>query len=300
MGQLVNDGHLVDEHAADHRQQRRLGPFRVAPVGFGAMRLTGPGVFGPPPDRSAALALLRAAVDSGVNHVDTAEYYGPTVVNELIREALHPYPPDLVIVSKVGARRDRAGRVLVHDQPEQLRSGIQDNLRSLRVDQVPVVNLRLMRQTAPDALFEDQLAAMIAARDEGLVAAIGLSNITVAHLLHALRFTEVACIQNAYNLVDRSSQRVLDACTQRGIAFVPFAPLGSGVARRGSMLGPQVTRVAARLGCTAAQLALAWALSMSPNVLLIPGTASPAHLQENLAAATIDLDADARRELANV
>lgn len=274
--------------------RRRLGPFSVSPIGFGAMRLTGPNVFGPPRDRAGALAVLREAVDRGVNHIDTAQYYGPDVVNELIREALHPYPPELVLVSKVGAGRDREGGVSTADEPEQLRRGIEENLRTLGVDTLPVVNLRLMRDTGPDAFFDDQLAAMISARDDGLITAIGLSNITLAHLLHALRFTEVACVQNAYHLADRRSQPVLDECTRRGIAFVPFAPLGFGMFGPDSVLGrPQVEREAARLGVTEAQVALAWTLAASPNVLLIPGTSSVEHLRENLAAAAVHLDAEA-------
>jgi aryl-alcohol dehydrogenase-like predicted oxidoreductase len=171
---------------------RPLGPFVVSPIGFGAMRPTGPNVFGPPKDRGDALILLREAVQSGVDHIDTAQYYGPNVVNELIREALHPYPAELILVSKVGARRDRDGGVLTDDEPRQLRQAIEENLRTLGVEALPIVNLRLMRDTGPDAFFDDQLDAMISARDDGLIKSIGLSNVTLAHLL-ALRFTEVAC-----------------------------------------------------------------------------------------------------------
>jgi pyridoxine 4-dehydrogenase len=273
--------------------RRPLGPFSVSPIGFGAMRLTGPNVFGPPRDRAEAIAVLREAVDRGVDHIDTAQYYGPDVVNELIREALHPYPSGLVLVSKVGAGRDREGGVLTDDEPDQLRRGIEENLRTLGIDALPVVNLRLMRDTGPDAFFDDQLDAMISARDGGLIKAIGLSNITLAHLLHALRFTEVACVQNAYHLADRRSQPVLEECTRRGVAFVPFAPLGFGQSGPDSVLGrPDVVREAARLGVTAAQVALAWTLAASPNVLLIPGTSSLDHLRENLAVADFHLDAD--------
>jgi len=265
------------------------------------MRLTGPNVFGPPRDRAGAVAVLREAVDRGVDHIDTAQYYGPDVVNELIREALHPYPPGLVLVSKVGAGRDREGGVFTDDEPGQLRRGIEENLRTLGVDTLPVVNLRLMRETGPDAFFDDQLAAMISARDDGLITAIGLSNITLAHLLHALRFTEVASVQNGYHLADRRSQPVLDECTRRGIAFVPFAPLGFGMSGPDSVLGrPQVVREAARLGITSAQVALAWTLAASPNVLLIPGTSSLDHLLENMAAANVHLDAEALSRLSAV
>jgi pyridoxine 4-dehydrogenase len=274
--------------------RRPLGPFSVSPIGFGAMRLTGPNVFGPPRNRADAVAVLREAVDRGVDHIDTAQYYGPDVVNELIREALHPYPPGLVLVSKVGAGRDRDGGVFNDDEPDQLRRGIEENLRTLGVDALPVVNLRLMRDTGPDAFYDDQLDAMISARDDGLITSIGLSNITLAHLLHALRFTEVACVQNAYHLANRRSQPVLEECTRRRIAFVPFAPLGFGQSGPESVLGrPRVEREAARLGITPAQVALAWTLAASPNVLLIPGTSSLDHLRENLAVSNVHLDAEA-------
>jgi pyridoxine 4-dehydrogenase len=274
--------------------RRPLGPFSVSPIGFGAMRLTGPNVFGPPRDRAEAIAVLREAVDRGVDHIDTAQYYGPDVVNELIREALHPYPPGLVLVSKVGAGRERDGGVVTDDEPDQLRRGIEDNLRTLGLDALPVVNLRLMRDTGPDAFFDDQLDAMISARNDGLITAIGLSNITLDHLLHAVGVTEVACVQNAYHLADRRSQLVLEECTRRGIAFVPFAPLGFGQSGPDSVLGrPEVIREAARLDVTPAQVALAWTLAASPNVLLIPGTSSMEHLRENLAAADVHLDAEA-------
>jgi pyridoxine 4-dehydrogenase len=278
--------------------RRRLGPHLVSPIGFGAMRLTGPNVFGPPADRVEAIAVLREAVESGVDHIDTAQFYGPSVVNELIREALHPYPPELVLVSKVGARRDRRGGVLVDDEPEPLRHAIEDNLRTLAVDQLAVVNLRLMRRTGPDALFDDQLAAMTAARDDGLIGSIGLSNASHAHLLHALRCTEIACVQNAFHLLNRASQPVLDECTRRDIAFVPFAPLGSGQTGPNSVLtAPELARVAAGLASTPAQVALAWTLTTAPNVLLIPGTSSVRHLRENLAASTLHLDDEALRRL---
>ena len=277
---------------------RPLGPFSVSPIGFGAMRLTGANVFGPPENRAGAIALLREAVELGVDHIDTAQYYGPDVVNELIREALHPYPPQLVLVSKVGARRDQQGGVLADDAPEQLRRGIEENLKTLCLDALPIVNLRLMRGTEPDALFDDQLGAMISARGDGLIQAIGLSNITLAHLVQALRVTDIACVQNAFHLANRAAQPVLDECTRRGIAFVPFAPLGSGSADTKAVLAaPQVVRAATRLGCTPAQVALAWTLTVSPNVLLIPGTSSRHHLRENLDATYIRLDADAVRQL---
>jgi len=287
--------------ASQGSNRRQLGPFSVAPLGYGAMRLAGENVFGPPKDRREAVALLREAVERGVDHIDTAQYYGPDIVNELIHEALYPYPPELVIVSKVGAGRDARAGIFAADSPTELRRGIEDNLRTLRIDTLPVVNLRLMRTSGPDAYFDDQLTAMMSARDEGLIASIGLSNITLDHLLHALASTDIACVQNAFHLLNRLSQPVLDECTRRGIAFVPFAPLGSGETGATSVLAaPRVVRVAARLGCTAAQLVLAWTLGVAPNVLLIPGSSSRDHLRENLAAADLHLDPDAGAELASV
>jgi pyridoxine 4-dehydrogenase len=283
-----------------------LGKFTVGRVGFGAMQLPGPGVFGPPRDRDQALAVLRHAVELGVNHIDTAQYYGPDVANELIHEALHPYPAGLALVSKVGGQRDDTGNWLSAHEPDELRQGIEDNLRSLEIDQLTAVNLRVMdAEAAPNEpakvdreLFDRQLAAMIQARDDGLIAGIGLSNIVLEHLQIALDRTEIACVQNAFNLVDRTSQPVLDACAERGIAFVPFFPLGSGFTADNPVLGNAVIqRTAAELGRTPAQIALAWTLSVAPNVLLIPGTSSVQHLGENLAVADIELDEDTRQQL---
>jgi len=279
-------------------QRRSLGLLSVSPIGLGAMRLAGPNVFGPPDSRDDAIALLREAVNSGVDHIDTAYYYGPAVVNEIIREALYPYPTDLVLVSKVGARRGRRGEIFADDEPSRLRSGIEDNLRTLGVERIAVVNLRLMRTSVPDAFFDDQLQAMVAARDDGLIGAVGLSNVTLAHLRHAISFVDVACVQNEYHPADRRSQPVLDECRQRDIAFVPFAPLGFGLS---SLLAdPTVARVAARSGCTAAQACLAWALAIAPNMLLIPGTSSRHHLQQNLAASQINLDSDALFDISQI
>ena len=279
-------------------ERRALGRHQVSPVGFGAMRLAGPNVFGPPRDRNQAITVLREAVRSGVNHIDTAQFYGPDVVNELIREALHPYPAQLVLVSKVGARRDGRGGVLQDDEPEQLRRSIEANLQTLGVDTLPVVDLRRMRDTEPDAFFDDQLDAMITARDDGLIESIGLSNVTLAHLLHALQVTEIACVQNYYHIADRRSQPVLDECTHRGIAFVPFAPLGFGQSGATSVLGaPQVVEEAERLAVSPAQLVLAWTLAIAPNTLLIPGTSSLDHLRDNLASSSVELDADAMHRL---
>ncbi|HEV7526179.1 MAG TPA: aldo/keto reductase [Acidimicrobiia bacterium] len=272
-------------------EMRSLGPFSVAPVGLGAMRLTGPNVFGPPPDRREALRVLREAVALGVNHIDTAQFYGPNIVNELIREALHPYPRELILVSKVGARRDTRGGILADDEPHQLRRAIEDNLRTLDVESLAVVNVRLMRNTEPDSFFDDQIGAMIAARDDGLIQSIGLSNVSRAHLTRALQMTDVACVQNFFHVASRESQPVLEECTRRGIAFVPFGSLGFGVTGPDAVLRrPEVLEQAARTGVTPAQLVLAWALALAPNMLLIPGASSVDHVRENLDAAAVQLD----------
>jgi pyridoxine 4-dehydrogenase len=275
-----------------------LGGFSVARIGFGAIQLPGPGAFGPARDRNAALAVLRRAVELGVNHIDTAQFYGPDVSNELIREALHPYPANLALVSKVGARRDDAGGWVPLTDPADFRSDIEANLRTLGVDQLAAVNFRLMDSDRPDERFDELLSVMIAARDEGLIGGIGLSNTTREHLLHALERTEIACVQNAFSLVNRSSDPVLRECETRGIAFVPFFSLRSPFAPPDQVLGHQVVReAAARLGHTPAQIALAWTLNVASNVVMIPGTSSVGHLEENLAVADIELDGDTREQL---
>jgi aryl-alcohol dehydrogenase-like predicted oxidoreductase len=264
------------------------------------MQLPGPGVFGPPRDRAQALAVVRRAVELGVNHIDTAQYYGPDVANQLLREALYPYPEDLALVSKVGAERDDKGGWLPAGRPEQLRAGVLDNLRSLGVERLDAVNLRLMdaAHDNPDVSFDEQLDAMIAIREEGLIAGIGLSNCSLEQLHHALDRTEIVCVQNPLNLVDRSSMPVLRACQERGIAFVPFFPLGSAFGGANRVLGhPDLIATASDLGATPAQVALAWVLALAPNTLLIPGTASLAHLEENMAAASISLDDHALKTL---
>ena len=277
-----------------------LGQYQVHRIGFGAMQLPGPGVFGPPRDRDQALAVLRRAVELGVNHIDTAQFYGPDVANQLIREALHPYPQGLALVSKVGARRDQTGAWLPAQQPAELRAAIEQNLETLGTDRLAAVNLRVMGPdgdaSAPGEvdreLFDRQLTTMIEARDEGLIGGIGLSSISREHLEIALQRTDIACVQNAYNLLDRSSQPVLDACTARGIAFVPFFPLGSAFVPENPVLGhPEIRKAASELGRTPAQVALAWTLAAAPNMLLIPGTSSVAHLEENLAVADIEVPA---------
>jgi pyridoxine 4-dehydrogenase len=278
-----------------------LGRFSVSRIGFGAMQLPGPGVFGPPRDRDEALAVLQRAVELGVDHIDTAQFYGPDVANELIREALFPYPENLALVSKVGGRRDDTGGWLPVAEPAELRRDIENNLSTLGVDRLAVVNLRLMDSDVSDQLFDDRISVMIAARDEGLIDGIGLSAVTHRQLLHALERTDIACVQNAFNLVDRSSGPVLDECTARGIAFVPFFPLGAAFLKPNPVLSHQVVQnIAERLGHTPAQIALAWTLSVAPNILLIPGTSSVRHLEENLGVADIELDDETREQLTAV
>jgi len=281
-----------------------IGSYTVGRVGFGAMQLPGPGVIGPPRDHDQALAVLRRAIELGINHIDTAQFYGPNVANELIREALHPYPANLALVSKVGARRDEAGAWQPAQEPDKLRADIEENLRTLDIDRLAAVNLRIHAGDPTSIgpvdreLFDAQLSAMIKARDEGLIAGIGLSSISLEHLQIALDRTEIVCVQNAYNLLDRTSQPILDSCLERGIAFVPFFPLGSAFTPDNPVLGhPAVQSEAAKLGRTPAQIALAWTLSVAPNVLLIPGTSSVPHLEENTAVADVELDDDTRTQL---
>jgi pyridoxine 4-dehydrogenase len=262
-----------------------LGPVTVSRVGFGAMQLPGPGVFGPPRDRDAALAVLRRAVELGVEHIDTAQAYGPDVSNELIKTALFPYPDNLALVSKVGVRRDASGGWVPADDPAQLRQDIEENLRGLEVERLAAVNLRLNEGARPDQRFDDQLAEMVKAREDGLLYAVGQA--------------DIVCVQNQLNVAERASMPVLEECYARGIAFVPFFPLGSAFGGSNAVLGSrQVVQAAQRLGHTRAQVALAWMLSLRPNVLLIPGTSSVRHLEENLAASDIELDQQAQDELA--
>jgi pyridoxine 4-dehydrogenase len=271
----------------------RLGDKTVWRVGYGAMQLAGDGVYGPPRDRDEAVAVLRAAIDDGVDHIDTAQYYGPAVVNSLIREALFPYPDGLALVSKVAARRDGTGGVVPYDDPDQLRAGIEENLATLGVEQLTAVNLRVLDNAVPDQRFVEQLGALVAARDEGLIAGVGISNVTHRHLLMALEITDVVCVQNAYNLADLSSEPVLDECIARNIPFVPFCPLGWPKKQHDTIqTNPTVTAVADSHGATPAQVALAWLLAIADNVLLIPGTRSRGHLAENLAAGSLSLRED--------
>lgn len=275
-----------------------LGSHEVRRIGYGAMQLSGDNVFGPPRDRDEALRVLRLAVESGINHIDTAQYYGPGTVNEVIREALYPYPSDLAIVSKVAARRDDRGAVLVYDEPDQLRQGIEENLATLGVAQLAAVNLRLIDESAPGNRFDEQLAALVRARDEGLIDGIGLSNISRGHLHRALSQTQVVCVQNLFNLADQRSFDLLRDCTANGIAFVPFCPLGWPRSVQNTILtSPVLQSIAARLGATPAQIALGWLLDLAPNILLIPGTRTREHLAENIRSGSVRLDDSARAEL---
>jgi pyridoxine 4-dehydrogenase len=280
-----------------------LGSRPVHRIGFGAMRLPGPGVWGPPTDRDAAIAVLRRAVELGVDHIDTAQYYGPDVANELIRAALHPYPEGLLIATKVGARRGPDREWLPAVTPPELRDAVHDNLRSLGLERLALVNLRLIGEgdgiADPGVPLAEMLGALIELRHDGLIEAIGVSAVTVEQLHEARAMTEIACVQNHFSLLDSSGAEVLAACGELGIAFVPFFPLGGG-----NIIGTQqllerdgLRAVAARHGATPAQVALAWMLSLGSHVLAIPGTSSVAHLEENLAAGAIELDAEDRSAL---
>jgi aryl-alcohol dehydrogenase-like predicted oxidoreductase len=271
----------------------KLGPHDVGRIGFGAMQLAGPGVFGPPRDRDGALAVLRRAVELGVDHIDTSQYYGPDVVNELIREALHPYPEGLRLVTKIGARRDGEGGWLPALGLAELRAGVEDNLRTLGVERLTLVNLRLLEGGDAPPLAE-MLGALEDMRREGKLELIGLSNVTRAQLEEALELVAIAGVQNQYSVLDRSNEDVLELCRERGLAFVPFFPLGSAFTGGPRKLGEDlaIAGVAARHAATPSQVALAWLLQRGEHILLIPGTSSVLHLEENLAAADVQLDAD--------
>lgn len=274
----------------------RLGSHQVDRMGFGAMQLPGPGVFGPPRDPEQAGAVLRRVAELGIDHIDTAQFYGPKVANELLREVLHPYPAGLALVSKVGARRDGTGAWLPAQTPDELKAGVEENLSTLGVDRLAAVNLRRHDDGGTD--FDAQLEAMIGMRDERLFDGIGLSSVSLEYLDRALTRTEIVCVQNAYNLADRASEPVLTRCEEVGITFVPFFPLGSAFAHENPVLGhPGVLKTAARMSATPAQVALAWLLAHSPSIALIPGTSSVRHLDENHAAADIELDEEAMSDI---
>ena len=271
-----------------------LGGRPVGRIGYGAMQLAGPGVFGPPRNRDAALAVLRRAVELGVDHIDTSQYYGPDVVNDLIREALHPYPEGLRLATKVGALRDAEGGWLPAQRPAELRAAVEENLRSLQVERMDLVNLRLLPgDGAPEVPLAEQLGALEDLRAEGKLALIGVSNVTREQAEEALELVALASIQNGYSLLDRSSEDLLELCRQRDLAFVPFFPLGSAFTGGPARLAtdPIVSHIATKHGATPSQIALAWLLHRDERILLSPGTSSVAHLEQNLAVAAIALDA---------
>jgi pyridoxine 4-dehydrogenase len=268
-----------------------LGDRTVKRLGYGAMQLAGPGVFGPPKNRDAALAVLREAVASGVNHIDTSDFYGPHITNQLIREALHPYPDDLVIVTKIGARRGTDGSWLPAFSPEELTQAVHDNLRNLGVDVLDVVNLRVMfdMHGPAEGSIEAQLGVLTELQRKGLIRHIGLSNVTPKQVEEGRRISKIVCVQNQYNLAHRSDDALVNELGRHGIAYVPFFPLGGFSPLQSSILSD----VARRLEVTQMQVALAWLLQRAPNILLIPGTSSVAHLRENIATAELDLPQDA-------
>jgi pyridoxine 4-dehydrogenase len=275
-------------------QTATLGSHTVNRIGFGAMQLAGPNVFGPPRDPDASRAVLRRAIELGVDHVDTSQYYGPDVVNELIREALAPYPAGLRIVSKVGGKRDDSGAWLPAQRPEELRASVEENLATLGVESLAAVNLRLIDGDGeePRVPLAEQLGTMEDLRREGKIEAIGISSVDRATVEEALELVDLVCVQNAFSIVQRDSQDVLELCAERGIAFVPFFPLGSAFTGGPGAIAadPRVSQVAAKHGATTSQIALAWLLHRDPHILLIPGTSSVGHLEENLGAAAISLD----------
>jgi pyridoxine 4-dehydrogenase len=272
-----------------------LGSRTVHRMGFGAMHLAGPGVFGPPRDHDAALALLREAVASGVDHIDTSDYYGPHVTNQLIREALWPYPPDLVIVTKVGAARRADGSVRSATTPPDLTRAVHDNLRNLGVDVLEVVNFRVMIDefTPAEGSIEEQFTALAELQRQGLIRHLGISHATAGQVAEARGIAEVVCVQNRYNLSHRADDALINHLAAEGVAYVPYHPLGGVSALQSSML----SEVAAGRGATPMQVALAWLLQRSPNILLIPGTSSLKHFRENLRAAPLKLPEHARESL---
>ncbi|MEI5681372.1 MULTISPECIES: aldo/keto reductase family oxidoreductase [unclassified Mesorhizobium] len=272
-----------------------LGDRTVKRLGYGAMQLAGPGVFGPPRDHDAALAVLRAAVAAGVNHIDTSDFYGPHVTNRIIREALHPYADDLVIVTKIGARRGADGSWLPAFTPEELTQAVHDNLRNLGLEAMDVVNLRIMFDThgPAEGSIEAPLSALAELQRQGLVRHIGLSNVTPTQIAEGRRIAEIVCVQNQYNLAHRADDALIDDLARDGIAYVPFFPLGGFNPLQSSTLND----VAKRLDATLMQVALAWLLRRAPNILLIPGTSSVGHLKENLAAGGLVLSDDVVMEL---
>ncbi|WP_106130336.1 aldo/keto reductase family oxidoreductase [Pseudosporangium ferrugineum] len=266
----------------------------VTRMGYGAMQLAGPHVFGPPADRAAAVAVLREVVELGITHIDTSDFYGPHVTNQIIREALHPYAESLHLVTKVGARRDAEGGWPRARKPEELRRAVHENLENLGLEVLDVVNLRVGGFDAPEpGSIEEPFTALAELREQGLIRHLGLSTVNAEQLAEAQAIAPVVCVQNYYNLAHRVDDDLVDSLAAQGIAYVPYFPLGGFTPLQSDVLG----RVAARLGASPLSVALAWLLRRSPNILLIPGTSSVAHLRENVAGAGLDLPADALREL---
>ena len=267
-----------------------LGDRTVKRIGYGAMQLAGPGVYGPPKDHTGALAVLRAAVAAGVDHIDTSDFYGPHVTNQLIKEALDPYPADLTLVTKIGAKRGTDKSWNRANSPEELTSAVHDNLNNLGLEALDVVNLRIMFGHGPtEGSIEAQLRVLVDLKAQGLVRHIGLSNVTAAQVAEGRGITDIVCVQNQYNLAHREDDTLIDDLARAGIAYVPFFPLGGFSPLQSTALSD----VAAQLGATPMQVALAWLLQRSPNILLIPGTSSVAHLEENLAVAGLKLPPEA-------
>jgi pyridoxine 4-dehydrogenase len=264
-------------------------------MGYGAMQLAGPGVFGPPKDRDAAIAVLREAVASGVNHIDTSDFYGPHITNQIIREALHPYPDELLIVTKVGAVRGDDGSWIPAMEPEDIERGVQDNLRNLGLDTLDIVNMRIMGNihSPAEGSIAKQVAALAELQRKGLVRHIGLSNVTSAQVAQAQGIAEIVCVQNHYNVVQREDDALIDDLADKGIAYVPFFPLGGFTPIQSS----ELSRIADTIGATSMQVALAWLLHRAPNILLIPGTSALAHLRENMQAARLILSEAVLAEL---
>ncbi|TIU48788.1 MAG: aldo/keto reductase family oxidoreductase [Mesorhizobium sp.] len=269
----------------------KLGDRTVKRLGYGAMQLAGPGVFGPPKDREAALAVLREAIASSVDHIDTSDFYGPHVTNQIIREALHPYPANLTIVTKISARRGADASWIPAMSPQELTQAVHDNLRNLGLDVIEVVNLRSMHgiHGPAEGSLEPQLDTLAELQRQGLVRHIGLSNVTRKQIAQGRRMVDIVCVQNQYNIAHREDDALIDELAADGIAYVPFFPLGGFTPLQSSTLAD----VAQKLGATPMQVALAWLLQRAPNILLIPGTSSVGHLRENLAAAELKLPADA-------
>ncbi|MBC3229081.1 aldo/keto reductase family oxidoreductase [Serratia fonticola] len=272
-----------------------LGTHTVKRLGYGAMQLAGPGVFGPPKDPETAIAVLREVVANGVNHIDTSDFYGPHYTNQIIRQALHPYADDLVIVTKTGARRDEQGAWLPAFSPAELTQAVHDNLRNLGLDVLDVVNLRCMFDAhgPAEGSLEEPLSVLAELQQQGLVRHIGLSNVTSAQVAQGQKICEIVCVQNNYNLVHRDDDALIDELAGKGIAYVPFFPLGGFTPLQSTTLSD----VAQQVGASPMQVALAWLLQRSPNILLIPGTSSLAHLKENLAAAQLKLSGEAIAKL---